>query len=481
MSVDPDELAYPGAHAATPARIPARGWRQIVARALHQGFLDRVTLISAGVAFFGFMALFPGLIAGVLLYGLVSTPADLADHVEALAGTLPPDAAAVVAGQMEVLVEADQRRLGIAAVASVLVALWSAFVGMDHLLVAVNVVYEETERSGFWRRRAHALLFTLRGGGRLRGPRWRSSRSSPPWWTTGFLLGPGRWLLVLTVFALSLGAIYRYGPDRRRARVSWVTVGALVATAFWLLASAGLSLYVAEFDRYARSYGALAGVVVLLVWMWLSCLAVLLGAEINAEAEHQTDADSTVGPPLPRGHRHAVKADDAVGRPPAAARGRAPAAPRPPGARRPVRPRRGTRPARRMTGPSPPGRCRGPVPRRASATSRTRRSRVGCGTSHAAGRGPGRRAPSVRSGLAARAALDVVGVRRLDPREHLAQLAAGGLDRVRLALRAQLLELRPPASWSAMNRSAKAPDWMSARTAFMFSFTCGSMTRGPET
>jgi membrane protein len=129
------------------------------------------------------------------------------------------------------------------------------------------------------------------------------------------LLGLGRWLLVLTVFALSLGVIYRHGPDRREPRISWVTVGALVATAFWLLASAGLSVYVTEFDRYARSYGALAGVVVLLVWMWLSVVAILLGAEINAEAEHQTDADSTVGPDRPRGEREAVKADEAVGRP----------------------------------------------------------------------------------------------------------------------------------------------------------------------
>ena len=104
-------------------------------------------------------------------------------------------------------------------------------------------------------------------------------------------------------------------PDRREARASWVTVGALVATGFWLVASVGFSVYVGEFGRYAEMYGALAGVVVLLVWMWLSCLAILLGAEINAEAEHQTDADSTVGPDRPRGERDAVKADEAVGRP----------------------------------------------------------------------------------------------------------------------------------------------------------------------
>jgi membrane protein len=314
VSVDHDERAHPGAHADTPAEIPARGWRQVLLRALHRGFLDRVTLISAGVAFFGFMALFPSLIAGVLLYGLVSTPADLAEHVEALARTLPPDAAAVVAGQMEDLVGTDQRRLGIAAVASVLVALWSAFVGMDHLLISVNVVYEETERSGFWRRRVHALLFTL-AAAVVFAILLALVAVVPVVVDGGVLLGLGRWLLVSTVFALSLGAIYRYGPDRRRPQVSWVTVGALVATGFWLVASAGLSVYVAEFDRYARSYGALAGVVVLLVWMWLSCVAVLLGAEINAEAEHQTDRDSTVGPDLPRGSRRAVKADDAVGRP----------------------------------------------------------------------------------------------------------------------------------------------------------------------
>ncbi|GAA2728955.1 YihY/virulence factor BrkB family protein [Cellulomonas aerilata] len=314
MSVDHHERAHPGAHADSPIRIPARGWRQIVLRALQRAFVDRVTLIAAGIAFFGFLALFPSLIAAVLLYGLVSTPADLAEHVDALARTLPAAAADLLAEQMQELVAADGGRLGLAAVVSVLVALWSAFVGMDHLLISVNVVYEETERSGFLRRRWLALLFTL-GSAVVFAVLLTLVAVVPAVLDGGFLLGLGRWLLVLSVFALSLGAIYRYGPDRRKPRVSWVTVGALVATGFWLVASAVFSLYVAEFDRYSRSYGALAGVVVLLVWMWLSVLAILLGAEINAEAEHQTDADSTVGPEQPRGAREAVKADQAVGRP----------------------------------------------------------------------------------------------------------------------------------------------------------------------
>ncbi len=400
MSVDHDELAHPGAHADSPAEIPPQGWRQVVLRALHRAFLDRVTLIAAGVAFFGFMALFPSLIAGVLLYGLVSTPADLAEHVEALAGTLPPDAAAVVAVQMEDLVGTDGRRLGVAAVASVLVALWSAFVGMDHLLISVNVVYEETERSGFWRRRVHALLFTL-GAAVVFAVLLALVAVVPAVVDGGVLLGLGRWLLVLTVFGLSLGAIYRYGPDRRRPRVSWVTVGALVATGFWLVASAGLSVYISEFDRYARSYGALAGVVVLLVWMWLSCVAILLGAEINAEAEHQTDADSTVGPDLPRGARRAVKADEAVGRPSRDGGdddGSEPAGD--PTARRPVGPRRGPG----LTPAAPPRRRRGPTTRSdpvraAHWEDRRRRTRgEGCRStrtsSHSRGRTPRPRSAS---------------------------------------------------------------------------------------
>ena len=314
MPVDPYEAAHPGAHAESPAQIPSRGWRQIVLRALHRSLVDRLQLIAAGVAFFGFLALFPSLIAVVLLYGLVSTPADLARHVETLSATLPSDAAALVADQMETLVRSDQEGLGVALVVSVLVALWSAFVGMDYLVMSVNVVYEERERSGYLKRRGLALLFTL-GTVVVFFVLLALVAMFPAVVTGGFLLGLARWAAVLAAFAVALGVIYRYGPDRREPRASWVTVGALVATAFWFVASVGFSVYVGQFGRYAEMYGALAGVVVLLVWMWLSCLAILLGAEINAEAEHQTDADSTVGPDRPRGERDAVKADEAVGRP----------------------------------------------------------------------------------------------------------------------------------------------------------------------
>lgn len=316
MDRDADELVHPGAHADSPAKIPPRGWRQILVRAVRCSMEDRVPLIAAGVAFFGFLALFPSLIAVVLLYGLVSTPADLSSQFEALSSTLPREAADLVGAQMESLVRTDQQGLGVALVVSLLIALWSAFVGMDHLLTAVNIIYEERETSGYLKRRGLALAFTL-GSVVVFFVLLALVAVFPAVVDGGFLLGLGRWVLVLTVFALALGAVYRFAPDRREARVGWVSVGALVATGFWFLASAGFSLYVGEFDRYAQTYGALAGVVVMLVWMWLSCLAILLGAEINAEAEHQTDADSTVGPDRPRGQREAVKADEAVGRPPA--------------------------------------------------------------------------------------------------------------------------------------------------------------------
>jgi membrane protein len=128
--------------------------------------------------------------------------------------------------------------------------------------------------------------------------------------------GPLRWVLQilgwLVLFALVMAAlaiIYRIGPDRDAPKMTWVSIGALVATVIWLIASIGFSLYTATFGNYAKTYGVFAGIVVLLFWLWLSAYAILLGAEINAEAEQQTIVDSTKGSEQPLGNRGAVKAD----------------------------------------------------------------------------------------------------------------------------------------------------------------------------
>lgn len=327
----PIDERHPGAHARTPDEIPARGWWQVLVRALHRSAEDRVPLVGAGVAFFAFLAIFPTLIAAVLLYGLVADPGDLDRHVANVAAVLPSAAGDLVTEQMRALLEADSQGLSVRFAVSIVTALWSASVGVANLITAVNLAYDETERVGFFKRRGMALLFTVGAivtftvlvGLVAILPFAVDTDSVHP-----AVLAAVRWVGLALVSAVVLAVVYRYAPERRDARTAWVSVGAVVATAIWVLASLGFSTYVQWFGSYAETYGALAGVIVLLLWLWLTSMAVLLGAELNAEAEHQTDVDTTVGPDRPRGERGAVKADTAVGRPDPPDLHRAPELPR---------------------------------------------------------------------------------------------------------------------------------------------------------
>ena len=118
-----------------------------------------------------------------------------------------------------------------------------------------------------------------------------------------------RWLLLVLVLVVALAVVYRLAPDRDAPRFKWVSVGAVVATVLWIVGSLVFSLYVNNFGKYGNTYGALAGVVVLLLWLYLTSYVILLGAEINAEAERQTEKDTTTGPPEPMGERRAEAAD----------------------------------------------------------------------------------------------------------------------------------------------------------------------------
>ena len=197
---------------------------------------------------------------------------------------------------------------------SLALALWSASAGVSNLITAISTAYDEEEQRGFVKKRALSLAMTLGAvilllvvlglvavlpivlqifsGGALR-----------------VVLEIARFLLIAVVVALALAVLYRVAPDRDAPKFRWVSVGAVVATLLWLLASIGFSIYVANFGSYAKTYGALASVVILLFWLWITAYAILLGAEINAEAEQQTAKDSTRGPERPIGQRGAVKAD----------------------------------------------------------------------------------------------------------------------------------------------------------------------------
>jgi membrane protein len=205
--------------------------------------------------------------------------------------------------------------LGIGFLVSLTLALWSARSGTSSMITALNVAYEEPEKRSFiWFQviaiglTAGIVLFTLVALGLI--------AVLPvvidflPLGEFGKMLSSIiRWPVLLVLLLVGLSVLYRYAPSREEPKWRWVSWGAAVATALWIIGSALFSLYVAKFAGYDKSYGSLGGVVVLLMWLYLSAFVVLLGAELNAEIEHQTARDSTTGGPKPLGARGAKMAD----------------------------------------------------------------------------------------------------------------------------------------------------------------------------
>jgi membrane protein len=274
-----------------------------------------VPLLAAGVAFFSFLSLFPAIIAAVLTWGLVADPTQMRDQARNVATALPSSARGLLMKQVNSLIDKPSQSLGIGLVISLAIALWSASGGVGNLMSAVNLTYDEDETRGFVKRKAIALGLTLAMivGGLLAlglvavAPAVFNAIGLPTW--TLVLVEVGRWLLLLALIAVGLAVIYRVAPDREAPQFKWVSTGAIVATVIWLVASFGFSLYVDNFSSYGKTYGSLAAVVILMLWLWISFYVVLLGAEINAETEAQTVKDTTTGPEQPLGTREAVKAD----------------------------------------------------------------------------------------------------------------------------------------------------------------------------
>lgn len=310
-----------GSRADSPTQIPVRGWRQVLSRAWHSSQEDNVSLLAAGVAFFGFLALFPALIALVTLVGLIADPEQITQQVQSFIAGLPPASQQLISEQLKAITQSSGGALTIGLVVSLLVALWSASSGTSNVMTAVNIAYEEKETRGFVKLRGIALLLTL--GTVVFLVATLALIAVVPVVLQAVPLGPLgtvlaqvlRWGLLVALIIVGLAVLYRVAPDRNPPKFRWVSVGSVVAALLWLLGSAGFSLYVNYFGNYNKSYGALAGVIVLLLWLFLTSYIVLLGAEINAQAEYQTGRDTTVGEPRPMGQRDAVVADSMPGYP----------------------------------------------------------------------------------------------------------------------------------------------------------------------
>ena len=304
-----------GRDATAPAEIPATGWKDIAWRVLGEVSKDRVMLIAAGVTFYLLLALAPLLTALVSIYGLILDPADIASQTEALASVVPGGGVDILTEQIERLAGADQGRLGIAFVASLGIALWSANAGMKALFQAMNVAYDESETRGFVRLTAITLLLTvLTIVGIITliafNVAFTTFQELIGLTLPDLLVNVLTALIALAALIVFMACLYRFGPCRESPRWRWITPGAVFAGLMIVVVSALFTFYVTNFGSYNETYGSLGAVVGFLTWLWLVMVVLVMGGELNAEMEHQTRRDTTTGPGEPMGERGATVADD---------------------------------------------------------------------------------------------------------------------------------------------------------------------------
>jgi membrane protein len=304
-----------GRRATHPLQIPWRGWYDILWRTYREMNSDRLLSIAGGVSFSILLAIFPAITALVSAYALFFNVSTVINNLSLLNDVVPGNVLSIVHEQAARIGSNSSRALSIGLVVGILVSLWSAMSGVKAVIDALNVIYEQKEGRSIIKLNLVALAFTLTGFAAfllaiaailvlplILSPIGLGS-------LTETLTRIGRWPVLLVVLLIGLAVLYRYAPDRRAARWQWVTVGSVFAAVTWIVASFLFSWYLASFANYNATYGSLGAVVGLMIWLWISTIVVLLGAELNAEIEHQTGCDSTIGADKPLGARGAVMAD----------------------------------------------------------------------------------------------------------------------------------------------------------------------------
>jgi len=304
-----------GRLATAPQQIPLQGWKTVLKR-VGAGFLqDRIMAEAASITFYVLLALFPAIAALISVYGLFTDPARIGTQLASLNGVIPGDGMQIIQGQITALTANGHKTLGFAAIISLAVSLWSANNGIKSLIGGLNVVYHEHEKRSFVKLTLVAFAFTV--GAILFAIVALFAVVLIPIllnflglaFATATLISLLRWPALFFVVAVVLAFIYRYGPSRNWARWQWVSWGGAAAAFFWIPVSQLFSFYVANFANYNKTYGSLGAVIGFMTWIWISSIIVLMGAELNAELEQQTERDSTIGPERPPGERGAFKAD----------------------------------------------------------------------------------------------------------------------------------------------------------------------------
>jgi membrane protein len=304
-----------GRRAGSPLQIPWRGWQDILLRVYDNITHHRLLAVAGGIVFYSLLAIFPGITALVSSYGLFADVGTISNHLSALSDLMPSGAFSIVQNEVGRIVAKGGGQLTAAFAFGLALAFWSANAGMKSLFDALNIIYEEKEKRSFLWLNIVSFTFTLGAFGVIVLAvnavvvfplvlAYLGVNASDPWLIRFF-----RWPIMFATIVLGLALLYRYGPSRRNAQWKWVSVGSVFAATTWIIVSLGFSYYLARFANYDATYGSLGAVIGLMMWMWLSAIVVLAGAELNAEIEHQTARDTTEGRPKPLGARGATMAD----------------------------------------------------------------------------------------------------------------------------------------------------------------------------
>lgn len=304
-----------GQDAQQPVNIPLLGWWDITKRIFTQMSRDNLSLVAAGVAFYALLAIFPALAALVSIYAYFASPTDIGAHLSQVIELLPESTGELILSQIASIAQSSSTSLSLSAIGTLILTIWSSSKGSQALITACNISYQEYEKRSFFKAQLVRFLFSI--GAivvaifalliigilpvvlNLVGLKENID----------LLITFISWPLLAFTFNFALVLLYRYAPHRKPAKWRWITLGSVIATILWIVASIGFSFYVSKFASYNETYGSLGGVVIMLMWLYISAYIVILGAIINAASEQQTAIDSTIGPDKKRGERGAYVAD----------------------------------------------------------------------------------------------------------------------------------------------------------------------------